>query len=225
MVDAIKALLNEYLSEIFNVLTVVLVAVINLRLGFYLKSKIEDVRSMHSKELTSFSSQLNLLNRKSEIKFQKYQLEQAEAIKNLYSLLIDIEFSTNALFNASSYKNPQSDFKNRLIDWVNNYWAFYTFYRKNRILLNKNLISLIENDLKSLNQIHSIIFKKAKDVEESEKSYLERLDFGDDEQNENYINIKEELKRLRVETENKESEFKFPKLLSKLEKEYISLLQ
>lgn len=209
----------------FNIVTVSIVAIINIVIGFYLNSKIEKVRFKNNQELSSFSAELNLFNRKLEIKFQKYQLEQAEVIKNLYSQLIDIKFSTNSLFNKLSYKNTHCDFKNRLTDWVNKYWTFYSFYSKNRILIDNKLIVLIESDLNSLYQIFSIIFNKVKDIEEQEEICSGQSENVYSDQYAEEGQIIKELEKLRKETENKESKFKFSDLLTNLEKEYIELLK
>lgn len=231
MEDAIEALLNKYLSHyktyqtIFYLMTVIIVAIINVLVAFYLKSRIEKVRLKNSHELSSFISELNLFNKKSEIKFQKYHLEQAEIIKELYSKLIEIIFSTNSLFNESSYKTPHHDFKDRLTTWVKNYWAFYTYYCKNRILIDNKLIDLIDSDINSLNKIYSIIFKKSKEFEELEQKWSGQAESVYSEQYDKEGNILKELRKLRKEAEDKESTFKFSVLLSNLEKEYVNLLK
>ena len=231
MEKSIETLLSKYLIDyktyqvIFDLLTVLIITIINVGIGLYLKSKIEKIKLKNNQELSVFSSKLNLINKKSEIKFQKFQLEQAEVIKNLYSQLIDIKFSTNLLFNKSSYKNHHFDFKNRLTDWVNKYWTFFAYYSKNRILIDKKLIELIESDLNSLYQIYSIIVKKAEDIENFEEMCHGQTEYVYCDQYAEEGQIIKELEKLMEETENKDSEFKFTDLLTNLEKEYIELLK
>ena len=138
--EELKAFINENFSNyktyqtIIDIVIVVLIAIINIGIGFFLNKKIEKVKLKNSKELSAFSSELDLLSKKSEIKFQKYQLEQADAIKRLYSLLIDLKYSTFSLFNNKFKLNPHYEFKNNLNNWIKSYMLFHKYFSRNKIL-------------------------------------------------------------------------------------------
>lgn len=197
------------LQTIIDLGTVILIALINIGFGFYLNERIEDVK---------------LQNKKSEINYQKYQLEQAEVIKVLYSNLIDLRLYTNWLFNESTYKNHHFDFKSRINLWLKNYNTFYFFYKKNKILINKNLIEIIEADLKSLQEIHQILFKEKINIEDSEASCVWQMEYIYNDQYEEEEIIMKKLKSLRKDTENIRKSNLFNCVLSNLEIEYVKLL-
>ena len=74
MENQIEALLQEYFLEYksyqaIGVLIVSFIGAINIWISFSLNKKIEKVKLKNSQELSTFSSELSLLNKKSEIKF------------------------------------------------------------------------------------------------------------------------------------------------------------
>lgn len=197
------------LQTIIDLGTVILIALINIGFGFYLNERIEDVK---------------LQNKKSEINYQKYQLEQAEVIKVLYSNLIDLRLYTNWLFNESTYKNHHFDFKSRINLWLKNYNSFYLFYKRNRILVNTKLIEIIEVDLKSLQEIHQVLFKEKINIEDFEASCAGQIEYIYNDQYDEEEMILKKLNIMRQNTEEIKNSNLFVNLLSNLENEYIKLL-
>jgi hypothetical protein len=229
MEETLKALLEEYFSKyttyqnLINTILLILIGASNILIGHLLTKRIEKVKLKNSQELSSFSSELNLLNRKSEIKFQKYQLEQADAIKELYSILIDVNYSTNSLLKDKFKSNPHNEFKNKLIKWGKNYMIFHRFFNKNKILYNQHLLDLTKDHFNSLQEIFSIVFKKINDIEELENCCQGQLEYVYNDQEEETIIA--DLNKLKEDMDVKVRDFKFKNLRTELENEYRRLLE
>jgi hypothetical protein len=203
-----------------QIMEVVSIGIINILLGFFLKHKIEKVKFKNSQNLLEFNDKLNLINKK----LQKYQLEQVDTIKELYSILIDIKYSTNSLFNKKFNSSPHYEFKNKLNKWVSDYMRFHEFFSRNKILLSEKLINLTREDLDNLHKIFSIVFKKVKDIEEMEEIVRGQINYLYEDKYAEESEILSELEKLKVETEKEVKGFKFMNLIEALEIEYRNLL-
>jgi hypothetical protein len=230
MKEHIETLFKEYFSHyktyqtMIDVIIVILIGVFNIGIGFFLNKKIEKVKLKNSQELSTFSSELNLLNKKSEIKFKKYQIGQADAIKKLYSILVDIKCSTNSIFNNKFNSSPHYEFKNNLNKWVKNYMIFHKIFSKNKILFSERLLDLTKEHFDNLHKIFTIIFKKINDIEEMEEYCQGQIENYYTDEYEEEDKIIGDLKKLRKELDKGNVDFNFKKLNEELENEYKKLL-
>jgi len=215
VIEMINKYLPAYLTDfkysifIINIGTITIIGIINWFFLYSLNKKIEGFR---------------LDNKKDEIKFKKYQIEQADAIKILYSKLIDIQNSTRLLFNTEFQSNPHYIFSQNLNKWVSDYLKFYNFYKRNRILFNNELLSLIKEPLNKLNKIFNVIFNKIKNIEQMEEICHGQLEYFYDDEFEEESKIKKSIVQLKKDTEFEADNFNINQLISALENEYKLLL-
>ena len=188
------------------------VIIVNIVVGFLLNRKMEGIKLKNSKELTGFGSELSLLNRKSEIKFQKFHLEQADALKHLYSHLIDLRYKTHSVFSNSYNSSPHVEYKSKLINWIKQYSAYSKYYYMNRILFSQEINKLVNIHLGYFKNMYKIIHGNINDLEETEMIFQNQLEYAYETSEAELTEINSKLEKLKSDMKNGVEDFKFDDL-------------
>jgi len=159
MVDLINETLNDSFSDfkkyqlLIMGITILIVLTLQIIQTVYV-----------SKAIEKFKTTL----KKSEIKFSKYNTLQLEALRSFYIKLVYFHGANEDLLDSEYESNDHNRYKERILNWLNNYSKCSNEFSKEKILFPIHLKDISIKTLDSFKKVYKILVH--------EKKYLEFLE-------------------------------------------------
>ena len=120
-----------------------------------------------------FVNYLGFSAKSDEIKLSTYHKDRIEAVKMLYSLIVDLHYANLRLFISSNEEIDCEAYKSLLKNWLSMFSSVNQFYNKNRILLLEegDLSKKIKVKLGQLSALREIVVKEYNEVLVSENQF------------------------------------------------------
>lgn len=152
---------TDYLIEIIKFIG--LPALISIGVTAYAKSnydkKLEKVKLKNAKKLTNFQSQIDILKSQENIKFAKLHEKRfevlAETYKHINAILVALHNSVSPIKITDVNVSSEESEKKLLNAYRLVVYSFYEYFAINRIYLNVEIASLIDNFVAQANILAS----------------------------------------------------------------------
>lgn len=173
-----------------------------------------------SRNIESFKNQLKL----SEIKFSRFNELQIESLRNLYVEIVSFQTLNHQLFY-KPYMN-HNIFKERILEWQNQYDSLMKIFLREKIVLPKSLVPKVKEFWDNGLSIKVTLFEEYRDIIKLEERFesSDPLDIYETSGKE-LVAIEERIKNLRSHPQVKMSKNLFKELTKDIEEYFHELVK